>query len=62
MGKATIADHSIEQFYDFPSKQNYGQIIKRLKGEIVDLLNDQHTPVDNCIELHANTHKIKKGH
>ena len=28
LGKARIIAHSIEQFYDFPSKQDYGRIIK----------------------------------
>ena len=60
MGKVRIATHSIEQFYDCPSKQDYGQIIKGLKSEIVALLNDHHTPVENYIELHAIHTKIKK--
>ena len=32
LGKARIAAHSIEQFYDFPSKQDYGRIIKGFKA------------------------------
>ena len=43
LGKARITTHSIEQFYDFPSKQDYGRIIEGLKGETIVLLNDQHT-------------------
>ena len=53
LGKARIPTHSIEQFYDFPSKQDYCRIIKGLKGEIVALQNDQYTLVKNYIELHA---------
>ena len=58
--KARIPFCSIEQFYDFPSKQDYGRIIKGLKGEIVTLLNDQHTLVENYIELHAMHTKNEK--
>ena len=61
MGEARVAAHSIEQFYDFPSKQDYGQIIKGFKGKAVDLLNDQHTLVENYIELHAIHTIIKKS-
>ena len=61
LGKAGTAAHSIEQFYDFPSTQDYGQIIKGLKGEIVALVNDQHTLVENYIELHAIHTKIKRS-
>ena len=53
LGKARIASHSIEQFYDFPSIQEYRGIIKGLKGEIVALQNYQHTLNENYIELHA---------
>ena len=53
LGKASITAHSIQQFYDFPSKQDYRGIIKRLKGEIVALQNGQHTLLENYIELHA---------
>ena len=53
LGKARITVHSIEQFYDFPSKQDYGRIIRGLKGENVALLNDQYTRMENYIELHA---------
>ena len=59
LGKARIAAHKIEQFYDFPSKQGYGRIIKGLKGEIVALLNDQHNVVENYIELPAIHTKMK---
>ena len=45
LGKARITAHCIEQFYDFPSKQDYGGIVKGLKGESVALLNDQQTLV-----------------
>ena len=31
LGKARIIVHSIEQFYDFPSEQDYRRIIKGLK-------------------------------
>ena len=59
LGGVVITDHSIEQFYNFPSKQDYGRITVGLKCEIVALQNDQHTSVENYIELHAITHKIK---
>ena len=58
LGKAKITAHSIEQFYDFPSKEDYKGIIKGLKGEIVILQNDQYTLVENNIEMHA-IHKIE---
>ena len=61
LGKAKIAAHSIKQFYDFPPKQDYRQIIKGLKGEILALLNDQHNLVENYIELHV-IHTKMKGH
>ena len=59
--KARITAHNIEQFYDFPAKQDYGRIIKGLKGEIVAFLNDQHTLVKNYIELHAIYTKMKRS-
>ena len=59
--KAIINTYSIEQFYDFPSKQDYGRIIKELKGKIVALLNDQHTLMENYIELHAIQTKMKRS-
>ena len=43
LGKARITAHSIEQFYDFPSKQDYERTIKGFKGETVALLSHQHT-------------------
>ena len=61
LGKARITADIIESFYDFPSKQDYGRIIKELKSEIVVLQNDQHTLVENYIKLHA-IHKKCKGH
>ena len=45
----------------FPSKQDYKRIIKGLKGEIVTLLNDQHTLIENCIELHITNTKMKRS-
>ena len=59
LGKARIAAHGIELFYDFPSKQDYRGMIKGLKGEIVALQNDQHTGG----KLHGtacHTHKNEK--
>ena len=61
LGKARITAHSIEEFYDFPSKQYYRGIIKGLKGEIVALQNGQHTLVENCIELHVIHTKMKRS-
>ena len=61
LGKARITAHSIEQFYDFPSKEDNGRVIEGLKGEIVVLLNDQHTLVENYIELHAKHTKMKRS-
>ena len=61
LGKDKIGAHIIEQFYDFPSKQHYWQIIKGLKGEIVALLNDQHTLVEHYIDLHAIHTNIKRS-
>ena len=61
LGKAGITAHIIERFYDFSSIQDYGRIIEGLKGEIVDLLNDQHTLVENYIELHAIHTKMKRS-
>ena len=60
LGKVRGTAHSNEKFYDFPSKQDYGTVIKGIKGEIVALLNDQHTLVDNYIELHAIQTKVKR--
>ena len=60
LGKAKINAHSIEQFHDFPSKQDYERTIKKFKGEIVALLNDQHTLVENYTELHAIQTKMKR--
>ena len=59
--KVRIAAHSIEQFYNFPSKQDYGQIIKGLKGKIVALLNYQHTLMENYKDLHTIHTKIKRS-
>ena len=53
LGKDRITAHIIEQFYDFLSKQDYGGIIKGLRGKIVAPLNGQHTLVQIYIELHA---------
>ena len=61
IGNTTITASSIEQFYDFPSKQAYGVIIKGMKSEIVALQNDQHTHVENYIELHAMHTKLKRS-
>ena len=61
LGNARITAHSIEQFYDFPSKQDYGRIIKGLKCETVALLNEQHTLVEKGIELHAIHMKMKRS-
>ena len=61
LGKARIAAHSIEQFYDFHSKEDYGRIIKELKGEIVALLNDQHTLVENYKKVHVIYTKMKSS-
>ena len=61
LGKAKITADSIEQFYDFLSKQDYGRIIKGLKGEIVALLHDQHTLVEKYIELHTIHTKMKRS-
>ena len=61
LGNVGIAAHSSVQFYDYPSKQDYRQIIKGSKGEIVALLNDQHTLVENYTELHAIHTKIKRA-
>ena len=35
VGKARITAHCIEQFYGFPSKQDYKRMIKGLKSEVV---------------------------
>ena len=51
----------MNNFYDFPSKQDSGRIIKGLKGQIVALLNDQHTLVENYIELHAIHTKMTRS-
>ena len=59
LGKAKITAYSIEHFYDFPSKQDHCAIIKGLEDEIVALLNDQHTQVENYLELHAIHTKMK---
>ena len=59
--KDRITAHSIEQFYDLPSKQDYRRIIKGLKGKIVSLLNDQHTLVENYLKLHNIHTKIKRS-
>ena len=61
LGKARFTAHSIEQFYDFPSKQDQWGIITGLKGEIVVLLNDQHTLVENYIDLHATHTQMKSS-
>ena len=61
LGKARITAHSIEKFYDFPSKQDYGRITKRLKGEVVALQNNQHTLMEKYIELHAIHTKMKRS-
>ena len=60
IGKARITAHSIEQFYDCPSKQDYRWIIKELKGEIVTQQKGQHTVVENYIEMHAIHTKMKR--
>ena len=56
-----MTTQSIEQFNDFSSKQDYGRIIKGLKVEIVALLNDQYTQVENYLELHAIYTKMKRS-
>ena len=61
LGKARITANTIEQFYDFPSKQDYGRIITGLKGKITALLNDQHTLVEKYIELHVIHTKMKRS-
>ena len=61
LGKARITAHSIDQSYDFPSEQDYSRIIKGLKGYILALVNDQHTLVENYIELHAIHTKVKRS-
>ena len=61
LGKAKINAHSIEQFYDFPSKQDYERVTKRLKGETVALLNYQHILVENYVELHATHTNMKRS-
>ena len=61
LGKARITAKSIEQFYDFLSKQDYWGIIKELKGKILTLLNDQHTLVENYMELLAIHTKMKRS-
>ena len=57
--KDRIAAHSNEQFNDFLCKQDYEGIIKGLKAEIVGLLTDQHTLVENYIK-HIHT-KFKRS-
>ena len=57
LGKVRIS----AQFYHFLSKQDCRRIIKGWKGDIVALLNDQHTLVENYIELHAIHTKMKKS-
>ena len=59
--KARITAHSIEQFYDFSSKQDYRRIIKGLKGKIVALQDDQHTLVANYIKLLTMHTKMKRS-
>ena len=59
--KARITVHGIEQLYDFPHKQDYKRIVKGLKGEIVVLLNKQHTMVENYIELHTIHKEMKRS-
>ena len=51
----------MEQFDDLPSKQDYRGIIMGLKCKIVDLLNDQHTLLENHIELHVIHTKMKRS-
>ena len=59
--KVTITAHSIDQIYDFPSKQDFRRIIEGLKGEIVALLNDPHSLVENYLELYVIHTKMKKS-
>ena len=61
LGNARITVHSIEKFYDFPLKQDYGRIIKGLKGETVALIDHQYNLVKNNIELHALHTKMKRS-
>ena len=61
LGKAKITAYSIQQFYDFPSKQDYKGITNELKGEIVALQNDEQTLVANYVELHAKCTKMKRS-
>ena len=49
------------QFYDLSSKQDYRRRIKGLKGKVVALVNDQHTLVENYIEIHAIHTKIQRS-
>ena len=51
----------IEQFFDYPSKQDYRRIIQGLKGKIVAILNHQYTLVENYIELHVIHAEMKRS-
>ena len=50
---AQIAANSIQNFYDFPSKQDYHKIIKGLNSEISSLQDDRIALVHSYIELHS---------
>ena len=61
LGKTKITAHSTEKYYDFPSRQDCGRIKKGLTGETVALLNDQHTLMENYIELHTIHTKMQRS-
>ena len=50
---AQIAANSIQNFYDFTSKQDYHKIIKGLNSEISSLQDDRIALVHSYVELHS---------
>ena len=61
LDKARTAAHTIDQFYEAPSKQDFRSVIAGFKAEIATLQKDQMNLVESYIDLHAIHTRIQRS-
>ena len=61
LDKARTAAHTIDQFYEAPSKQDFRSVIAGLRAEIATLQKDQMNLVESYIDLHAIHTRIQRS-
>ena len=61
LDNARTAAHTIDQFYEAPSKQDFRSVIAGLRAEIVTLQKDQINLVESYIDMHAIYTRIQRS-